>query len=142
MIQQRLSDSLARRVASRLATLVGLAALAVGSPALGQPTSTGETGVISNPDWASLPTYDDIQRHFPAAARAANVGGRAKIECLVRANGTLTGCTIVSEEPAGYGFGEATLQASAYFKMKPKMRDGASVEGGTVRIPVRWQFPN
>lgn len=69
------------------------------------------------------------------------VEGRATISCTVTARGTLEGCSVVSEDPQDYGFGDATLKASKLFKMKPKTLDGSPIEGGTVRIPLRWVLP-
>ena len=39
------------------------------------------------------------------------------------------------------GFGEATLRMSKLFRMRPKTQDGAPVEGGSVRIPIRFNLP-
>jgi protein TonB len=47
----------------------------------------------------------------------------------------------VSEDPADYGFGDAALKIAKTFKMKPQTKDGAPVDGGQVRIPIRWVLP-
>ena len=67
--------------------------------------------------------------------------GRATMSCTVRANGTLTDCSIVSEEPPGAGFGEATLELARFFRMRPMTVDCVPVEGGTVCVPVVWRAP-
>ena len=56
------------------------------------------------------------------------------------ANGSLTGCSVVSESPAGAGFGEATIRAASKFRMRPKTVDGAPVEGARVRVPLTWRL--
>ncbi|HEY0926708.1 energy transducer TonB [Brevundimonas sp.] len=39
--------------------------------------------------------------------------GIVELSCVVNADGSLSACRIVREEPAGAGFGEAALQAAA-----------------------------
>ena len=65
----------------------------------------------------------------------------ATISCRVNARGTLDGCSIVSEEPGDMGFGDAAMKMSKLFKMRPQTRDGQPVDGGTVRIPIRFSLP-
>ena len=47
----------------------------------------------------------------------------------------------MSEEPSDQDFGSAAMRLSKLFKMRPKTQDGAPVEGGTVRIPIRFVLP-
>lgn len=82
-----------------------------------------------------------MARYYPERAQRMEKGGSATIQCTVTAKGTVTACSVVSEEPADFGFGEAALKLSRLFKMKPKTEDGAPVEGGTVRIPLRFVVP-
>jgi TonB family protein len=58
------------------------------------------------------------------------------MRCVVRGNGTLTTCEIVSEKPLGYAFGRAALRAAQYFKMRT---NGAPIEGALVMIPMAWR---
>ncbi|WP_304167839.1 energy transducer TonB [Phenylobacterium aquaticum] len=97
--------------------------------------------VITNPDWARRPSGDDISRYYPDRASRMSQDGRATISCSVTAKGTLENCDVVSEDPADFGFGDSALRMSKLFKMKPKTADGAPVEGGTVRIPIRFTLP-
>lgn len=94
--------------------------------------------VITRPNWTARPDGLDLQRFYPAAAREAGIGGRATIACQVTSRGTLNDCTIVSEEPKGAGFGEASLLAASKFRMRPTTTDGKPVEGGAVRVPIVW----
>lgn len=103
------------------------------------PVAGSAPPVITRPNWAARPSGEDLERLYPAAARAAGLSGRATIQCSVTASGTLTGCAVVSEAPDGAGFGLATLALSDRFRMRPQLQDGSPVEGGVVRVPVLWQ---
>jgi protein TonB len=59
----------------------------------------------------------------------------------VTAKGTVAGCSVVSESPADYGFGDAAIKLSRGFRMKPKRADGSPVEGGIVTIPIVFRLP-
>lgn len=131
--------------------MVGL--LAAGLGAGGPAWSAGPTpplrstapkdrkSVIINPDWAELPSGDDIARFYPEHAQANGISGKAVISCSVTAEGALTDCTVVSETPPGEDFGAAAVRMAAVFRMKPKTRDGAPVEGGVVQIPIVFKAP-
>jgi protein TonB len=82
-----------------------------------------------------------MARYYPDRAQRMSVEGRANLSCTVTSKGTLEGCSVVSEDPADYGFGDAAIKMSKLFKMKPKTLDGAPVEGGTVRIPLAFRLP-
>ena len=93
---------------------------------------------ITNPQWLLKPTTADFTRLYPPRAREHGVSGRATLECRVRGQGTLTACSVLSESPAGMGFGEATLRIAAKFRMRPRTTDGHPVEGRRVRVAVVW----
>jgi protein TonB len=61
--------------------------------------------------------------------------------CLLIASGTLENCEVLSEDPPGYGFGQAALGMSKLFKMRPQTRDGKPVGGATVVVPLKFQAP-
>ncbi len=108
----------------------------VASPAPPPPRPS----VLTNPDWSARPSADDVARYYPDRAQRMEVSGRAEISCTVLSTGKLTGCTVVSEDPADQGFGDAALKLSKLFKMRPQTKEGAPTNGGTVRIPIRFQI--
>ena len=72
---------------------------------------------ITRPDWAELPDAAELDRLYPAGAKARQLEGRAVIECSVAVDGALSRCVVISETPAGEGFGEATVQAMREFEV-------------------------
>ena len=94
----------------------------------------------SNPDWVRKPTSDDLAAALPTKALREAKAGRAVITCQVTIDGFLERCTVLSENPEGYGFGAAALQLTPQFKMSPMMRGGKAVPGGEVTIPINWDM--
>jgi protein TonB len=105
------------------------------------PPEPPRPSVIQNPDWLRKPSGEDLARYFPERAARMGVDGRATLSCRVTSKGTLESCSVVSEDPGDQDFGSAAIKLSKLFKMRPMTRDGAPVEGGQVRIPIRFQAP-
>jgi len=98
-------------------------------------------GVVTNPDWISKPSGEDVGRFYPPLPQLLGLAGRATMSCRVSELGILDGCSVSGEIPVGMGFGAATLQLAPYFHLRPMSLDGAPVGGAQVNIPVRFQVP-
>jgi TonB family protein len=79
-------------------------------------------------------------RYYPEKAQKANMEGVAVLSCDVLPDGKLKDCTVVSEDPPGWGFGEAALGMVTLFKMRPTQKDGTPVES-PVKIPITFRLP-
>ena len=84
---------------------------------------------------------DPVLAFYPAAARAAGVEGQAVVRCKRDEHLALTGCTLVSETPAGQGFGAAALAMAAKSPPNPKLelKDAAAepAADATVQFTLR-----
>lgn len=103
----------------------------------GLPTSLppAETGParITNPRWLRQPR--DLESYYPTRALARDIPGQVVLDCLVDVGGALN-CSVVSETPSNWGFGQAALRISRDYRMVPAMRDGVAVEGRyRMRVP-------
>ncbi len=131
------SKTAARRlVGLGLACAVGLA----GAGAVWAANPEPAAGFITKPVWTDKPDGADLAHYSPPAAVRDNVSGGATIDCDITAEGRLTGCVIVKEDPAEYGFGAAVLQLSQIFQMAPVSHDGVRTAGGKVRVPMRFML--
>jgi beta-lactamase regulating signal transducer with metallopeptidase domain len=92
------------------------------------------------PDWLSRPTGADLVRFYPAKALAQELTGIAVMRCRVQRTGALSACAVIREAPRGAGFGDATLQMAPLFKMKPIGLNARPVDGGIIKIPVKFQL--
>jgi TonB family protein len=122
---------------SWLALLALLPSLAAADP----PSPPPRAAVITNPDWIRTPGPTSLSALYPVLAMRAHVGGAARLECVVTAEGLLVNCQVLSETPEGYGFGQAAINISSLFRMRPQTRDGHPVGGAIVVIPLRFQLP-
>ena len=88
---------------------------------------------ITNPRWVRQPR--DLERYYPARALARGETGSVLLNCRVDVGGALH-CSVASETPVGWGFGDAALRIAQDYRMVPAMRDGVAVEGRyRMRVP-------
>lgn len=104
------------------------------------PTPEPPRRVITNPDWASRPTGDQLMRAYPDRALTGGVAGVVSMNCLVEASGRVSDCNVTQETPGSYGFGRAAGGLARYFRMSPRTVNGAA-EGSRVNITLRFVPP-
>jgi protein TonB len=105
------------------------------------PAAEPRPGVITHPSWLRKASGDQLMRAYPDRALRNQVTGSATLRCLVRIDGGLSGCSVLSETPGGQGFGRAAMSLSRYFRMNPGAVDGQAIDGAQVNVGVRFTLP-
>lgn len=108
------------------------------------PPAINPSGGLAGPapDWVARPQPDDYARYYPAYAQYAGYPGRALISCIVTADGRLEQCFVRWEKPEAYGFGEAALRLSRLFRTTTIDRQGRSMVGKIINVPIIFQIPD
>jgi TonB family protein len=98
---------------------------------------------IYDPVWLQQVNPDAVIQLFPPeAVKAGYTQGKASVICDVAHDGGLTGCSVVSETPAGLGFGDAALKVASIMKMNPWTRGGDPVDGARIVLPIKLVLPS
>jgi protein TonB len=88
---------------------------------------------ITHPQWLRRPS--NLAVYYPQRAVSREVEGEVLLDCRVLTTGHLS-CSILSETPESYGFGQAALRIARDHRMSPAMRDGVAIEGRyRMRVP-------
>jgi len=116
----------------RMGLVVPTAVLAAFAPLVAEAQTTAPTptapnqealaSVIGMPQWDRPPAVE-----FPAAAMNQRIStGRAGVECGVQADGRLTNCKVILEQPTGAGFGEEILRAASEARLTRRSMSNAA----------------
>ena len=88
-------------------------------------------------DWSRSGGSWEMADAYPVAALRLGVSGQTQIDCFVAADGKPYDCSVLSEDPAGFGFGEAALRLAPHFQMTPGVEPGRPDRPHVV-IPVNF----
>ena len=100
-----------------------------------EPVAAPPLPPITQPVWLARPTAAEIAIFYPELALVREQPGSARLDCVVRADGSLA-CSVQSESPVGYGFGDAALGIAQSFRMAQQLGDGSATEGRHVAVPI------
>ena len=124
-------------------TVLSLAGV-LAAASLASAQTDAPTAPASAPAPGHVNLTDPVLAFYPAAARAAGVEGQAVIHCKRDEHLALTGCTLVSEDPAGQGFGAAALAMAAKSAPNPRLllKDAAAEPAAdtTIKFTLRPPF--
>lgn len=99
----------------------------------------GGTSTVKTPQWTALPSVGDMQAAVPKTEGGPN-DVRVTLVCEVQTGGSLSGCAVDREEPAGQGFGAAILALAPKFQVGLMSAEGMPTVGSKVRVPVRFDL--
>jgi TonB family protein len=123
------------------ATGKSLAGAMVQLPVTFAPNVLEGSPFVTRPKWVSMPTAGDLDGILPeAAAKAGKVKARVVLACTVAQGGVLEACAVETEEPAGVGYGEATLRLARAFRLTTWSPDGVPTVGARIRAPISYDF--
>lgn len=104
--------------------------------------TVGDYSALRRAPWTAVPDEADLERLFPAEARARGISeGRATAECVVQDDGYLGQCDIHDVTPAGVGFEQAVRDIAAMFAVSPWLSEGRPSAGRRVRLPFLFIDP-
>lgn len=98
--------------------------------------------VLEYPEWDRRPNAEEVSNFYPDRALRMEMEGTAMLDCMVQPDGALADCSVTAERPRNYQFGEAALQLSKIFRLRPLSVDGRAVmpSGARVNIPIQFQL--
>lgn len=102
------------------------------------PSFGGGALGIGDVNWIREPNARDFARYFPDEALEEGQSGNVTLSCIIGGSGRLA-CSIASENPSGYGFGQAAIGISRQLRVRTTLPDGSSAEGREMRLPLSFR---
>lgn len=96
-------------------------------------------GPMPSGNWAVFPDQKTQLSYYPPNALDDEIEGRAKVDCVIMANGRVSNCQIISEAPPGLGFGKATVKIMT---REAKARPGRFTAGQRILVTYKWILPD
>lgn len=131
------------------AASVGTDSNGAGLGGVGTGSGTG-TGSGSGPGVGGSAFVGPKLLHRPSAAQIRaqtppahyrGVAGWAIVRCVIGVDTRLTNCRVISETPAGQGFGRAALQLARRYRYAPPTRNGSPVAGHEINLATDYGCP-
>jgi periplasmic protein TonB len=107
--------------------------------AVDPPPAPPAAAVLTGITWLARPSQQDFDRYYPPRANQREQEGRVVLDCIVSGDGRIA-CTVASEEPSGWGFGDAAVRISRNFRAAAQTSDGRPTSGGRVRVPITFRL--
>lgn len=101
---------------------------------LPQPGDDGSSPRRNLVFWNGPPPYNG--EHGSKQADDLHIAGMSLLRCRVEADGKLTGCDVLKEDPAGWGFGKGAISAVRHLRLERKTLGGSPTVGRLVDVPV------
>ena len=108
----------------------------IGDAGLGGRTIEAEVQVQVDQQPRSLSTPDP---KYPSIAKRSNKEGVVVVEFTIGVDGRASDITVASEEPKGFGFGDAAIEAVKRWRFTPAKKGGESVPM-RVRQTIRFNL--
>lgn len=93
---------------------------------------------VGDVNWVREPSARDFARYFPDEALDEGQSGNVTLSCIIGGSGRLA-CSVASESPSGYGFGNAAIGISRQLRVRTTLPDGSSAEGREMRLPLSFR---
>jgi protein TonB len=113
-----------------LASIIAAAA-AVSAPGLDIPPASA---------WQRTPTGAEFAQVYPLRPQRLSQGGEVHLRCRVTREGDVVDCSVTSESPENFGFGDAALKLMPLFQMKAVEAAKRSATGGAFDMRIVFRL--